>query len=225
MATTGQNIIDRAWIKANDSGGAGGVRWPSAEALKWLNDGQLEIVNTLPKANPKTAQPTLQAGSRQTLAALSITDGLEVLDVVCNVSGSTRGAPITKEERAVMDINRAWHTATGSEAYHWVFDERDPKAFYIWPQVVGGKVELVYAGVPAPLASLSDNIVLDDIYANALQWFVLFSFYSKDTKFTKSMQQAAGYWELFQSSLGVRERSIITNDASGDAKATPRGGA
>lgn len=217
---TGQQIVDRAWIKANDSGGAGGVRWPSAECLKWVNDAQREIVNQLPKANAKMAQASVQAGSRQTLTGLGLTDGLEVLDVVCNVSGSTRGRAITKRARAWFDEQLpTWHVTAGSEAYHWIYDERDPEAFYLFPQPSGTKVEVIYAGAPTDLSALTDAIAIDDVYANAIQFFLLFSFYSKDATYTKSMQQAASYWQLFLSCLGVRERSIITNDQSGDAKA------
>lgn len=213
---TGQQIIDRAWIKAHDTGAGGGVRWPSTEALLWVNDAQREIVNVLPKSNAKSATGSTTSGSRQTLTGLGVTDGLEVLDVVRKISGG----PITLRSRAWFDDNRpGWHSEAG-DPYHWTQDERDPKAFYIWKQNAGTSIEVVYAAAPTDLASLANAITLDDIYANAIQWFVLFSFYSKDSKYTASPQRAAMYYELFKSSLGVRERSIVTNDQSGQSKAS-----
>lgn len=215
---TGQNIVDRAWIKSHDSGGGGGVRWPSEEALMWVNDAQREIVNQLAKSNTKSAQPTMVAGARQSLSGLSITDGIEIIDVVCNVSGATRGKPVRKERRAVMDMRLGWLDESGIEVLHWVFDERDPQAFYVWPQVTNGKIEIVYSASPTDLADLTDTIDLPDIYANAIQWFVLFSFYSKDTKVTASMQRATTYYQLFQSSLGLRDRSVVGNATAGTEK-------
>ena len=60
---------------------------------------------------------------------------------------------------------------------------------------------------------------MDDTYANALQFFVLFSFYSKDATYTKSPQAAATYWNLFQGSLGIRGQNIAGSDKAGDMKA------
>jgi hypothetical protein len=219
---TGQQIVDRAWIKAQDTNGGSGIRWPSTECLLWLNDGQREIVNQLPKAYPLRATPTTVSGTRQTLAGLSLTDGIAVIDVVRNfgADGTTAGRAITKRDRLWFDEQRpAWHSETAAEAYHWMFDERDPKAFYLYPGKTSGKVELIYSANPTDLASLSSAITLDDIYANALQWFVLFSFYSKDAVYTKSPQLAAQYWGLFMQALGFRDKAVVMASAQGDARA------
>jgi len=215
MAITGQQIIDRALAKANDESAA---YWGAAENLRNVNDAQRAVVSRLPAAGATSAMPTLAAGSRQTLAGLSLS-GFEVLDVVCNVAGTTRGTPIHKSSRSWLDDHvPAWHTQTvaGASEY-WTQDERDPTAFYIWPHN-GAKVELVYAALPTDLANLSNSIGINDIYADAMQWYVLFAMYSKDLSKLRSAQQAQTYWSLFLSSLGLRDESIVKNAAAGAVK-------
>lgn len=221
---TGQQIADRAWTKVNEATGSSAVRWTPAEALMWINDGQRECVNQLHQSNAKRATPTLLAGSsRQDFASLGITDGVSIIDVVCNynVGATIRGRATRKIERAWLDDQRPeWHTTTGAEIVHWMSDPRDPKAFYIYPQPSSGKVELIYAASPTDLATLASTITLDDIYANALQWFTLFSFYSKDATYAKNPQTASSYYALFQSSLGVRGNNITGTDKLGSQAAT-----
>ena len=225
---TGQQIVDRAWIKAQDTTGGSGVRWPAAEALLWLNDGQREVVNQLPKSYTLSSTPTVEAGTRQTLIGLGISDGISVVDITrnFNLAGSVPGRSVTRRDRVWFDDQLPeWHSAVGAQAQHWCYDERDPKAFYLYPAISGaaGKLEVIYSAIPTSLGALSSVIVLDDVYANALQWFVLFSFYSKDATYTKSPQMAASYWALFMQSLGFRDKSVMQIAMSGDAKAAGQG--
>lgn len=221
---TGQQIADRAWTKAQEATGSSATRWTPAEALWWINDGQREVVNQLPRANAARAVPALVAGTRQTLVALGLTTGIEVLDVVRNFAadGTTVGKAITRRERDYLDeMLPDWHSATGTAVEHWFFDERDPKAFYVYPAVTGSRcAEVIYSALPTDLGSLASTITLDDTYANALQFFVLFSFFSKDAKLPNSLQLATGYWGLFLQTLGVREKNALQAAASGAAKAS-----
>jgi hypothetical protein len=216
---TGQQIVDRAWIKALDTGLDATKRWPAAEALLWVNDGQREVVNQLPKAYTLASNATLVAGTRQTLAALGYPNDLAVVDVVRNVGGRA----ITKCDRTWLDQTRPlWHSEASASAQHWMFDERDPTAFYLYPGSPGAghQVEVVRVATPADLGSLASTIVLADIYANALQWFVLFSFFSKDAVHVKSAALAANYWNFFMQSLGLRDKAVRESAAVGEAKSS-----
>lgn len=211
---TGQNIVDRAWIKAQDTNGGSGVRWPSTEALLWLNDGQREVVNVLPSAYTVTATPTVLPGTRQTLAGLGLTSGITTVDVTRNyaLNGTTVGRAITLRKREWFDDQRPnWHSEVASEAIHWTLDPRDPKAFYLYPAITSGKIEVVYSASPADLGSLAATLTIDDIYANALQWFILFSFYSKDATYTQQPAKAGAYYQLFLQSLGVKSNATLQN--------------
>jgi hypothetical protein len=217
---TGQSILDDAWEKANDPSG---VRFSSASALKAINAGQRAIVSHVPKAYTKRVVASAAAGTRQDFAGLSIADGVEVVDIPrnYNAAGSTPGRALTKNNRQWFDENRpTWHSETATEAMHWFQDEQDPKAVYIYPAITGGgKLEVVYAAMPTDLSAIGSAITLDDIYALPLQWFLLFSFYSKDIASTKSQQYAAGYMNLFLQSLGVRDKNLMMAAASTSAKA------
>lgn len=212
---TGTDIVTRALEKANDTAGD---HWGAAEQLRLVNDSQRFIVSKVTKAGAQSAMATLQAGSRQTLSGLSLARGIEFIDVVCNVSGTTRGAPIHKTKRALLDDEvPGWHTATGSAVENWCHDERDPTAIYIYPNS-GAKIEVIYAAPPADLAALSNTIGLDDIWAEAMQLYVLWGFFSKDITKIKSREFAASYMNQLMNELGLREKSIVVNTAAGDAK-------
>lgn len=215
---TGQQVIDRAWIKGQDLNGGTGVRWPAAEALLWLNDGQREIVNLLPSSNTVSAFATVTAGTRQTLAGLGLPSGITFVDIPRNVSiAGVPGRAMTLRKREWLDEQRPnWHSEVASEAVHWMLDPRDPKTIYLYPAIAlaAGKLEIVYVATPADLPTLASPISLDDINANALQWFVLFSFYSKDATFSGQPGKAPGYYQQFQQSLGIKANATQQNAAT-----------
>lgn len=205
---TGQQISDRAWLKVQEPTGGTATRHTAAEALLAINDGQRAIVEVLPKANPVRATPTVATGTRQSATGLGLTTAVEIIDVVRNMAtdGITPGRAITLRDRSWMDeSDPSWHSRTAAEAIHWFRDERDPKAFYLYPAKTSGKVEVIHSALPTDLGSLSSAITLDDIYANALQWWLLFTFYAKDTT-ERAQAKAASYLTLFYQSLGVRDR-------------------
>lgn len=221
---TGQYIADGAWTKVNEAIGGSAVRWPAAEALRWINNGQREIVNRSPRSNSKTGRIAItNTDTRQDLAALGVTTAVQVIDILRNVSstGTPRRA-LTKRDRVWLDDQLpGWHaTAPATDAIHWMYDDRDPLAFFIYPPVANGnKLEVVYAAAPTDLANASSVIDLPDIYANALEFFLLFSFYSKDTTYTKSPEMAKNYWALFMDSVNVRQAATAGNDQAGTQRA------
>lgn len=218
-ARTGQSIVDRAWIKAQDRGVQ--KRWDAREALMWVNDFQLETVNLLPRAYTRSTIVTPDVGTRQEFQALGLTNALQPIDIPHNVTvGGGPGSPITKIKRAWMDEALPnWHQELATEAQHWTSDEADPKAFYLYPAVTnGGRVRIVYSATPPDLVSLNDPIALDDVYANAGQWFVLFSFFSKDLASIKSSQLAQMHYGLFTQSLGIRDQKFSLTEAASNAK-------
>jgi hypothetical protein len=217
------NIADRAWIKVLEATGGSATRWTSAEALLWINDGIREIVTLQPQAYTLTSKVVPASGTRQTLAALSLTTGTHVTDITANFNsaGTIRGRPITKIDRIHLDeLKPGWHAESAAEAIHWMEDSRDPRTFFLWPAVTGGgQVEIVYPAMPTALATLSATIPLGDEYANALQAFTLFSFYSKDSTYTKAAHMAPSAWNLFMQLLGLRGQSLAANSERGDQKA------
>lgn len=215
---TGQNIADRAWIILQDTIGTPGTRWPAAEVLYWINDGQREVVITLPTAFIKTVIAAALGDTRQTLTGMGITDGIQFIKCPrnFNAAGTTPGRAVTMRSMAWIDDQRPlWHADTAADAVHCMFDPNDPKTFYIWPKGDGTKkIEVVYAALPPDVAAIGNAIALDDVYANSLINYVLFRAFQKNSKNTKSPQLAGGYYQLFLQSLGVKDARVKALDAN-----------
>jgi len=222
MATiTGQQIVDRAEIILQD---ATNVRWPEEELTYWLNDAQRAIVLLKPDASAVNAAVLLVAGAKQTIP----TSGVQLLDIIRNmgVDGSTPGRAITQVERRILDEQRPeWHTETASAVVkHYMFDERNPRNFYVYPQqpaVSPGYVEMLYSSTPADLATLASVISLDDIYAGPMLLYILSLAYSKDADLSPAApQRAAAYSQGFTAALAgkVSAESLVDPDAYQMAK-------
>ena len=198
MATiVAQNLVSRAATILQDSTN---TRWPEDELLDWLNDGQREVVLYKPDANPKTETVSLVAGTKQGIPAY----GLSLLDVIRNVDGGSPGRATRIIERRVMDEQLPdWHHETpASEVKHYVFDERNPKVFWVYPPNNGsGEVDVLFSSAPTDIA-LSDTLGVDDIYANALVDYMLYRAYLKDADYAANDQRSANQYERFMAAVG-----------------------
>jgi len=151
---SGQEILSRAAIILQDSTN---IRWPFDELLRWLHDGQREVVLRKPDAYTKSEPLQLTVSeTKQSIPAA----GIQLLDVVRNLgtTGTTPGRAITRTERYILDAQRPnWNTETGSSVVkHYMFDERNPKIFYVYPPQPAtspGYIEIVYSASPDPLIS------------------------------------------------------------------------
>lgn len=181
------------------------IRWPEAELLDWLNDGQREVVLLKPEACVTNGPVLLQAGkTKQTLPAT----GIILLDLVRNMgaAGSTPGQAITICSREVLDqVIPEWHSVANDLGYiqHYTFDPRDPKTYYTYPKAPATSwyVDLVFSSAPAN-ATEGSVISIDDIYSNALLDYMLYRCYSKDATFAQNATLAAAHYQLFLNSLG-----------------------
>lgn len=217
MAITAQQIIDKAEIILQDNTN---VRWPADELLGWLNDGQREIVKIKPEANPVNGTMQLAVGTKQALPA----GGIQLIDVVRNMgsTGSTAGDVVTNIPRAVLDqTNRSWHTETPVATIdHYMFDDRDPKHFYVYPPSNGtGHVELIYSASPTDIL-IGANITLDDYYSNALLNYILYRAYSKDANFSANDGRSRDAMNLFLNAMGIYETSEKANNPNYQTRVT-----
>jgi len=191
-----------------------GVRWLDAELLRYVNDAQREIINLRPDASSTTANVDLVAGTAQTIP----TAGLRLIKVVRNMSaagGSATGKrAIRIVDREILDTQEPdWHdpTVSGDATHvsvvkHYIFDEDDPRRFYVYPGVLVTNasacfVEIVYSAAPTEITSTSTAIQVDDIYANAIIDFVLYRAYMKDAEFAGNNQRASSHYQLFVGSV------------------------
>jgi len=224
MTTAAKTIIHRATDMIQDQTS---VRWPADELVRWLNDGQNEILVYRPDALNIKATVTLAAGVRQSLDAMNLTPKpAKLLDITYNTAPTSKKGAITLTQRQILDAYvPAWHALPGSiDIQHHMFDARDPKSFMTYPPALAGaQVEVMYAGQPTPVAepasgALWSDVVGDigvpDINANALLDYILYRAYSKDSEFAGNEQRAAGHYAAFTQALGA--------DITATVKAAPQ---
>lgn len=232
---TAQGIADRAWPTLQDTVGTVGTRWPEAEILGYINDGQREVCVYAPRACTKTARPLAEPGTRQTAQGLGLADLVRVVNVPrnFNAAGNAPGRAITVQNISWINEHRPnWHADSAADAVNFFFDPDDPKGFYVWPPANGStRLEVIYHATPQDLGSMGTPIVLDDIYANALTHYVLFRAFSKNAAFVKNPALSAQQYQMFLQSLGVQDANAkkfdptlrLAGNGSGVASAAQEG--
>jgi len=130
-----------------------------------------------------------------------------------SAAGNATGARAVRLVDAdILDTQEPdWHnpTVSGDAAHtttvkHYIFDEDNPRNFYVYPGASSTStfLEIVYSAAPADLANTSATIAVDDIFANALLDYTLFRCYLKDAEYEGNQQRAGTHFQLFSSSLG-----------------------
>ena len=166
MPITAQSIIRRAVETLQDPTS---VRWPISELVRYLNDGQREVVLYRPDSMVMSTSRSLTTGTRQTLP-----NGSKLIEVVRNTGGTKRA--IRMVNREILDAQTpGWHAIAGADdVLHFMYDPRDPRVFYVYPPATTNtKLDIVYAAYPTDIAEPADgatytavtgNISLPDIY-------------------------------------------------------------
>lgn len=190
-----------------------GTRWPDLELLNGYNNAVLAVVNLRPDASTKNISFTTEAGkSKQVLPS----DGLRWMDIVYDVSS---GNPIRKTDRTTLDDQIPnWHNSTGNRVTNWVFDERDPKTAYVYPQPADAvEIQIIYSVAPSAVAITdfendTTTISIDDSYFNAIKEYMLYEAYSKDADYASNASRAAAHYNKFERTLG--NKSGVDKDAN-----------
>lgn len=198
-----------------------GVRWPAPELLKWLNEGQRELVMVKPDAYVKNESVLLVTGTKQAIPA----SGILLISVVRNMgtTGTTPGLAIRSIKREVLDEQLPnWHASTASAAASYVVsDPRDPKNFYVYPPQPAtgqGRVEIVYSASPPDVAAEANAINIDDIYSGSLLDYCLFRAYSKDAEYAGNANRAAAHYTKFRETLGLKAKGENDTEAKSQAR-------
>jgi len=217
MAVTVQSVINRAQTVLQDTTG---VRWPVvAELVLWINDAQREIALLKPDASATNTTITLATGTKQDIPS----SGNRLLKVVRNMSAASNGTgkrAVRLVDREVLDAQTPdWHdpAVSGDAAHsaivkHYVYDEANPRNFYVYPGVSGSAyLEIIYSSNPVAVAQ-ADNLSIPDIYANAIMNYVLYMAYMKDAEYAGNAQRASSHFQLFTASVtGKGQVDAVTN--------------
>jgi len=217
MAVTVQSVIDRVQTVIQDTTG---VRWPVvAELVLWINDAQREVALLKPDASASNTTITLATGTKQDIPSA----GNRLLKVVRNMSAASGGTG----KRAVRLVNREvldgqspdWHdpAVAGDAAHtniikHYIYDETNPRNFYVYPGVAGNAyLEIIFSANPTTVAQ-NGSLSIPDIFANAIMNYVLYMAYMKDAEYAGNAQRASSHFQLFTASVtGKAQVDLVTS--------------
>ena len=213
MPIAAQSIIRRVVETLQDTTS---IRWPVAELVRYLNDGQREVIVHRPDAMVTNTSLSLAAGTKQGLPS----NGAKLIDVVRNSAGNKRAIRMCARE--ILDAQSpGWHNLAGvTEIVHFMFDPRDPKVFYVYPPAAaaGAAVDLVYSALPADItepaagtdfSAVSGSLSVPDIYSNALQDYVLYRAYTKDSQYAGNEARAQARYAAFANALGIEIKATV----------------
>lgn len=165
-----------------------------------LNQALAILALVRPDATAKIYQLTCVAGTRQSLPD----DGLRLLKVVRNISSTgvigraVRLVNISNLDAASPD----WHSKPQvAAAREYMFDERSPKWFYVYPPVQASvKLEIEYSSRPNSITDLSQEFPVDLVYMQPVQEFILYKLLSGDAGNGQGMQ----HYNTAMSLLGAK---------------------
>jgi hypothetical protein len=185
---TVESVLLRASTTLQDDGY---VRWPKAELLNYLNDGQRELVKIKPDAKTKTVTVALASGAKQT----NPSDCIEIIELRQN----DNGAVVLPCDRKALDaFSPNWmRTPTASTVKHYM-DDPQPETFYVYPaqNATPATVVMTYVALPA-LVGETNNIDVRDIHAERLVNYIIYRAKSKDAE-TGDVAMATAAYALFK---------------------------
>lgn len=234
MSVNVQDVIDRVQAVLQD---AGAIRWPvTTELLLWISDAQREISLLKPDATAKTAKVKLAVGTKQDLPG----EASRLLDVVRNKSSDQAAIPgraIRRVDGNILDTSAPdWHSpgvsgdaAHGGVIKHYVYDEKAPRQYYVYPGVStlsGGEgadgvfVDICYSKIPDEITAVSagaapaipTTLEVADIYQNAVMNYTLYMAFQKDIESGNNAQRASSHYQLFLTSVAQKGQiDTLTN--------------
>ena len=214
MPIPAQSIIRRCVETLQDNTS---VRWPINELVRYLNDGQREVVLHRPDAMVTNTTITCVAGSKQSLPA----NGSKLIEVVRNARAAGTKRAVRMVNREILDAQTpGWHALAGTDdVLHFMYDPRDPRVFYVYPPATASaQLDIVYAAYPTDITEPADgslytavtgNISLPDIYGNVLQDYILARCYMKDSEYAGNAQRAQAHYTLFANALGIEIKATV----------------
>jgi hypothetical protein len=214
MPISAQSIIRRCVETLQDTTS---IRWPINELVRYLNDGQREVVMFRPDSMVTNATMTCVAGTRQALPS----NGAKLIEVIRNARSAGNRRAVRMVNREILDAQTpGWHALTGvDDVLHFMFDPRDPRVFYVYPPATtNAQLDIVYAAYPTDIVepadgslytAVSGNISLPDIYGNVLQDYVLYRAYTKDSEYAGNAQRAQAHYATFANALGIEIKATV----------------
>jgi hypothetical protein len=183
-------------------------RWSDSVLLTYLSAGERECAALRPEASATLVLHTVS----DTDAHREIPDdGNSLIDVVCNVAsdGKSRGGTIRMGDIRVLDaMDPNWRVTPGTnrsaDGYYdlFIFDDREPWAFYLYPRPIAGKnVFILYSQDPPELLATTQTLTVTPHYNNAVIEWALFRALSREGRYTPKFEVALKHLENFATFL------------------------
>ena len=198
------------------------ITWTAAELLAYLNAAILRVCLLRPDASSSVESIQLVAGTKQTLPATA----RRLLDIYRNMGadGATPGKVITSTDTRSMDLfNPNWHKDTAKTAIdHFMYDEETPDTFFVTPPVHATTqvhVEMKLANNPAVIADAAiENVTINDVYRPALEHWMLYKAYDKETDSAHSVAEAKFHFQAFNQLFGLKGKIDVAYSPSREVK-------
>ncbi|WP_431786955.1 DUF6682 family protein [Vibrio harveyi] len=175
--------------------------WSAAELLTWVDDAITCVINNRPDAYVKRTVVDLKEGTYQSLPD----DAMMLIRVTRNMSTHTSitGLPLD----VLDDQNPTWRTPVmASVVEHYVYSDKDPKHFEVFPSVAEGvQIELDYGAMPPDVTAEDQQIPLGKEYINILVDWVLYRAWSKDDE-AANLNKATVHFQAFSQALGIKSQ-------------------
>ncbi len=173
--------------------------WTQTTRLAFLNEAINTIALLRPDATAKTSEVALVADTpKQEIPS----GGNRLLYVTRNVNTGTPIRKITRED--LNDIAVTWAPQTVVEIDHYMFDDENPRGFYVFPvpdSVL--PIEIVYSDTPAPVTAASTSMGISDVYLGPVKDYVLARCFRMETK-GADYGKSDYHMQLFYNALGVK---------------------
>lgn len=228
---TGAELLIRAATILQDDAH---VRWPLPELVNWINDGQRAVVLAKPSANAQSVALTLVYGTLQTLdnpahlALLRVPRNLKSLDPLVG------GRVIRPTSREMLDSSLpTWHDPKEApykaEVRQYVYDEANPREFYVYPGSLGGNLVeaivsvqptlLTASGEPDVIGSYNGALGLPEPWIVALLDYVLYRAFAKDDV-AGDASRSRMHYQAFATAVGIKIQVEGANSPNSRAKVT-----
>ena len=181
-----------------------GVRWGSADLLRYVEDALRALITLKPDVYTQTLSILLVPGTQQSIPDNS--HRLINLHRNMGSDGLTTGKAIQHTIKDDLDrFNPDWHVAPAvAVVEEYCYDEENPDVFWVNPPVLAQVyAQGSFAMVPAAITSPTESLPVKAVYATALYLYVVYVALMREDE-VGLQAKANSYLSRFGASIGIK---------------------